>query len=453
LKRLEDAEHHNNQIYGTILGSATNQDGTTSGITAPSSLSQEQLHRDVYDRFNIPADSIGMIEAHGTGTKLGDPIEFQALTRAFRKDTQANAFCALGSVKTNIGHCLTASGVAGVMKVLLAMKHQSIPASNHFQKGNSIIQWDNSPFFVNQQTQDWPVAAGQKRRAAVSSFGFSGTNANIVLEEYSPQALYPTAALLSQPSIIILSAKTPEALLQKAKQLDNWIQIQRPSEEDCLSIAYTLQVARVEMDCRMGFIATSINQIQTQLQSFINNEQGTVNQGQVKQGKAILAALDESDFTHWIEQQAFHKLLSLWVVGAKIDWQLLYGDHKPQKIRLPTYPFAKESYWLGAAKTSTDNMRPALSEYRSSKCRTTMNITPTEAQVPAPAYLPAIAAQILHYTPVWTSENGQELPQPTQRTRQRLVFSIGDLGLTDATELQSGNDDITSQFEDYAIEL
>ncbi|NQZ09803.1 MAG: amino acid adenylation domain-containing protein, partial [Algicola sp.] len=431
LKRLEDAlscpqTRAQDQIYGTILGSATNQDGTTSGITAPSSLSQEQLHRDVYDRFNIPADSIGMIEAHGTGTKLGDPIEFQALTRAFRKDTQANAFCALGSVKTNIGHCLTASGVAGVMKVLLAMKHQSIPASNHFQKGNAHIQWDNSPFFVNQQTQDWSVAADQKRRAAVSSFGFSGTNANIVLEEYSPQAPYPTATLTSQPSIIVLSAKTPDALREKTQQLHNWIQIQRSNEEDCLSIAYTLQTCREEMNCRMGFIASSIDQMQAQLECFSNNKQGAWKQGQVKQGKAILAALDESDFTRWIEQQAFQKLLSLWVVGANIDWQLLYGDHKPQTIRLPTYPFAKDSYWLGAV--------------------TTPIIQSTEPPND-------VEAQMLHYTPIWKSQSGQELPQLTQRTRQRLVLSIGDLGLADATMLQSNNDNIANQFEDYAIEL
>src|SRR5262249_41458519 len=148
-----------------------------------SALSQERLERQVYETFGIHPEEIQMVEAHGTGTKLGDPIEFHALTRAFRKDTDKKQYCALGSIKTNIGHTTAAAGVAGLIKVLLSLEHRQIPPSLHFEKGNSQIEFENSPFYVNTNLREWNVESGGTRRAAVSSFGFSGTNAHLVVEE------------------------------------------------------------------------------------------------------------------------------------------------------------------------------------------------------------------------------------------------------------------------------
>ena len=132
------------------------QDGTTNGLTAPSALSQERLERDVYERFGIDTERIQMMEAHGTGTRLGDPIEFNALTKAFRRHTDQKGFCALGSVKTNIGHAATAAGIAGVLKILLALKYEKIPPSLHFENGNPAIDFEDSAFFVNTRPRDWP---------------------------------------------------------------------------------------------------------------------------------------------------------------------------------------------------------------------------------------------------------------------------------------------------------
>ena len=184
LKRLSDAMHDQDHIYGIIRGWGINQDGATNGITAPSVDSQIRLEKDVYQRFRINPETISLVEAHGTGTKLGDPIEVEALTESFRSYTDKKNYCALGSVKSNIGHHLPAAGVSGVIKVLLALKHKKQPPSLHLKNANEHIRFKDSPFFVNTELRNWEVKEGDIRRAAVSSFGFSGTNAHIVIEEY-----------------------------------------------------------------------------------------------------------------------------------------------------------------------------------------------------------------------------------------------------------------------------
>ena len=165
-----------------------NQDGKTNGITAPSVNSQMELERTVYSRHTIDPETITYIETHGTGTKLGDPIELQALASVFKEKTTRNNFCALGSVKSNIGHTTAAAGIAGLQKVLLSMRHRTLVPSLHVTKENSHFDFKNSPFYISREKQAWTVAAGYPRRAAVSSFGFSGTNAHLVIEEYSAPA-------------------------------------------------------------------------------------------------------------------------------------------------------------------------------------------------------------------------------------------------------------------------
>ena len=188
LKRLADAVAARDNIYGVIRGSALNQDGKTNGITAPSARSQERLAREVFQTFNIHPARIGMVEAHGTGTKLGDPIEFEALTRAFRQDTERTQYCAIGSIKTNLGHTIAAAGVAGLIKVLLSLRHKQIPASLHFRQSNPNPRIQDSPFYVNTSLRDWAAerdadARPYSRLAVLSSFGFSGTNAHMAIEE------------------------------------------------------------------------------------------------------------------------------------------------------------------------------------------------------------------------------------------------------------------------------
>ncbi|KZW99784.1 hypothetical protein JL49_15650 [Pseudoalteromonas luteoviolacea] len=460
LKKLEDAERDGDHIYGVIIGSATNQDGTTSGITAPSSLSQEQLHRDIYARFDIRPDSIQMIEAHGTGTKLGDPIEFQALTRAFREHTSNNEFCALGSVKTNIGHCLTAAGVAGVIKALLAMKHRTIPASLHFENGNSHINWQNTPFFVNQDTIAWQTNNAQKRRAAVSSFGFSGTNAHVVLEEYQSEPVLPSDG--SERSVIIsLSAKSKDALKDKALELKTWLARENVQNNMLASLAFTLQSAREEMDHRIAFTANTIVDVGTELSRFLNKTRGQYKHGEVKQGKEILSALDSTDFARWIDQGEFNKLLSLWVVGAAIDWPLLYSEQTPSLLRIPTYPFAKTSFWLPEKHASKpisiepQNVEPSKTDEPSSveldfNVKSTQLFEPTEQISNTHRTAPAL----LHYTARW-----QDTPitstEPATYHRQVVLLGrdLPKLYSVSNTRLDCEKSKAQEQLETYTVGL
>src|SRR5947209_10643038 len=207
LKRLKDAQEDNDFIYGVILGSGINQDGRTNGITAPSVNSQIELEGGIYGKYGIDPGTISYVEAHGTGTKLGDPIELEALSTVFREKTDRLNFCALGSVKSNIGHTTSAAGVAGVHKVLLSMQHRTLVPTLHVKKENAQFDFKSSPFYISRETKPWDVPSGALRRAAVSSFGYSGTNAHLVIEEYPAPAVKTGSSRALTRVIVPLSAK------------------------------------------------------------------------------------------------------------------------------------------------------------------------------------------------------------------------------------------------------
>src|SRR4029077_5338676 len=216
-KRLADAQRDGDIIYGVIEGWGVNQDGKTNGITAPNLESQVRLEQEVYDKYQVDPATIQLIEAHGTGTKLGDPIEVEGLKKAFKKYTQNKEYCALGSVKSNIGHCLTAAGIAGFIKLMLALKHKQLPPTINFEQLNEHIDLKDSPLYVNNRVQEWRPGSAQRCQAAISSFGFSGTNAHIVIGEYQPaDARVPVSVVAPTKTAIPLSAKTAIQLKQKA---------------------------------------------------------------------------------------------------------------------------------------------------------------------------------------------------------------------------------------------
>ena len=183
MKRLADALADGDTIHAVIKGSAINNDGSAKvGYTAPSVEGQAQAILSAQMIADVSPDSIGYIEAHGTGTPMGDPIEIAALTQAFRTETERTGYCAIGSVKTNIGHLDAAAGVTGLIKAVLALRHKTLPPSLHYERPNPQIDFAGSPFYVNTEAKDWP-AGRAPRRAGVSSFGMGGTNAHVVLEE------------------------------------------------------------------------------------------------------------------------------------------------------------------------------------------------------------------------------------------------------------------------------
>jgi len=239
LKRLEDALADGDAIRAVVRGSAVNNDGRHKiGYTAPSLEAQTAVIAAAQDAAGVEPDSITFLEAHGTGTQLGDPIEVAAASRAFRRGTDRAGFCAIGSVKTNIGHLGAAAGVAGVLKTVLALEHGEIPPSLHFEAPNPAIDFAASPFRVAAALAPWP-AEGGPRRAGVSSFGMGGTNAHVVLEE-APAAAPPGP---SRPwQLLVLSARSEAALDAATGNLRDWLETAPP--ERLADAAWTLQVGR-----------------------------------------------------------------------------------------------------------------------------------------------------------------------------------------------------------------
>ncbi|ACC81843.1 beta-ketoacyl synthase [Nostoc punctiforme PCC 73102] len=250
LKRLADAIADGDYIHAVIKGSAINNDGSAKiGYTAPSIDGQAKVIAEALAISRIEPDMVSYVEAHGTGTVLGDPIEIAALTKSFRARTQKKNFCAIGSVKTNIGHLDTASGVASLIKTVLALKHKQIPPSLHFEQPNPQIDFANNPFYVNDKLSEWK-SNGHPRRAGVSSFGIGGTNAHVILEEapVREQGEHTSTTLSNRGrqgrkyQLLVLSAKTESALQAATANLANHLK-QHP-DLNLADVAYTLGIGR-----------------------------------------------------------------------------------------------------------------------------------------------------------------------------------------------------------------
>lgn len=249
LKRLADAINDRDTIHAVIKGSAINNDGAVKvGYTAPAVAGQASVIEEALALASIEPETIGYVEAHGTGTALGDPVEIAALTQAFRTGTEATGFCAIGSVKTNIGHLDAAAGVAGLIKTILALEHKQIPPSLHFEQPNPNIQFASSPFFVNTALRSWDTN-GTPRRASVSSFGIGGTNAYVVLEE-APASVSPDFS--GSHHLLVLSARTQTALVQAADNLAT--HLKRGSNLNLADVSYTLSAGRREFEHRLALV-------------------------------------------------------------------------------------------------------------------------------------------------------------------------------------------------------
>ncbi|MCP4148256.1 MAG: SDR family NAD(P)-dependent oxidoreductase, partial [bacterium] len=251
LKRLKNALEDRDHVYAVIKGTAINNDGRRKvGYTAPSVEAQAEVIRTAQRIARVEPETISYIEAHGTATTLGDPVEIEALTLAF--DTEKKGYCAIGSVKTNIGHLDAGAGVAGVIKTALALKERKIPPSLHFKKNNPNINIDNTPFYVNARLKKWTSDA-PVLRAGVSSLGIGGTNAHIVLEEAPARAEYPG----KRPNqLILLSAKTAPALEKTTEKLLECMK--NSKQNNPADIAYTLQVGRKTFHHRKTLVCSGL---------------------------------------------------------------------------------------------------------------------------------------------------------------------------------------------------
>lgn len=253
LRRLEDAIADGDIINAVILGSAINNDGSRKvGYLAPSVDGQAEVIAEALGVAGVAASDISYVETHGTGTKVGDPIEIKALAQAFRLGSQRKGHCAIGSLKTNIGHLDTAAGIAGLIKTAQALKHHQIPPSLHYSKPSPLIDFENSPFFVNTALLEWKAEHGP-RRAGVTSLGIGGTNAHVVMEE-APQSVRRETN--GKPyELLVLSAKTASALERASQNLSTYLQEHR--DLPLQDVAFTLQLGRTPFAHRRALVAAT----------------------------------------------------------------------------------------------------------------------------------------------------------------------------------------------------
>jgi acyl transferase domain-containing protein len=245
LKRLSEAVEDRDRIHAVIRGSAVNNDGSLKvGFTAPSVTGQADVIAMAQAVSDVKAEDVSYVETHGTGTSLGDPIEIAALSQAFRKTTDKKTFCAIGSVKSNVGHLDAAAGVTGLIKTALMLEHKEIVPSLHYEAPNPNIDFHNSPFYVNTRLRSWE-SGGATRIAGVSSFGIGGTNAHVIVEEApEPQPSGPSREWHLFP----LSARTRTALDASSQNLAE--HLKRHLDVPLADIAYTLQTGRKAFSCR-----------------------------------------------------------------------------------------------------------------------------------------------------------------------------------------------------------
>jgi amino acid adenylation domain-containing protein len=255
LKRLDDALADGDTVYAVIKGSACNNDGSLKvSFMAPSIDGQVEVYRQAYENAGVDPRTVSYIECHGTGTALGDPIEIAALSRVFADGERRN-YCAIGSLKTNIGHLDTAAGVCGLIKAALSLHHGAIPPSLHFEAPNPRIDFASSPFFVNTELRPWVSAAGP-RRAGVTSLGMGGTNAHVVLEEAPPASALTPASESRPQQLLLLSAKSAAALDRSTVRLSDHLR-SNPGLE-LPDVAFTLTHGRKSFQHRRALLATDL---------------------------------------------------------------------------------------------------------------------------------------------------------------------------------------------------
>ncbi|MGH8258769.1 MAG: beta-ketoacyl synthase N-terminal-like domain-containing protein, partial [Steroidobacteraceae bacterium] len=373
LKPLRLAVADRDHIHGVIKATVVNHGGKTNGYTVPNPKAQARVILSALRRSGVPPRAVTYIEAHGTGTSLGDPIEIAGLNEAFGGEAHPQKFCAIGSVKSNIGHCESAAGIAGLTKVLLQFRHRKLAPSLHADSLNPHLDLDHGPLVVQRELSDWHrplVSIGGADRehpltAGISAFGAGGSNVHLIVSEYVEPAansgqdpLEPTGSAL-----VVLSARTRRILQERARQMLDAID-RGPLEGARLqNVAFTSQVGREAMEHRAAMVVSSMADLKERLRELADAELAAARcrLGQVSREQPAIGWFDSDEelrivLSRWFRKGRLDRIADLWVRGAKIDWEGMWKDaipdtfRRPRRIPLPTYPYSRERHWFDAAQ-------------------------------------------------------------------------------------------------------
>ncbi len=446
LKPLKAAIEDGDNILAVIKGTAVNHGGRSNSITAPNPAAQARLLFKAYSEAGIGAERVSYIELHGTGTNLGDPVEVEGIKSAFSMlATSSGApiskfnYCGIGSVKSNIGHLEPAAGIAGVIKVILSMKARELPSNLHFTDLNPLIKLENSPFYIVDKKRDWVRTLDSEGRelplvAGVSSFGFGGTNAHLVLEEY----IAPHQHSIEQSSyLFVLSAKTSAQLDESARNLITYVDSPARANTSLRDFIFTLQVGRVPMDERLAFTVSNWQDLREKLGAYLT---GTLDHIDCRSSKAsnhipVQDLLDDSLQGYILQSGNYRQLAKWWLLGVNFNWQLLYTNASAQKINLPTYPFAKTRCWIDVIVSETMVAEPVSA--------------PLAAVMPAQfvAAAPVVTTNVVSTIPALVREKVSQLVDVSVAELADDAHLAADIGLDSIKMMSLINELISSRPE------
>ncbi|MFD0318988.1 SDR family NAD(P)-dependent oxidoreductase [Streptomyces flavalbus] len=344
LKPLAAALADGDRIDAVIRATAVSHGGRTNGYTVPSPRAHASVIGAALDRCGIDPATIGYVEAHGTGTELGDPIEIEGLTRVFRRSTDERQFCALGSVKPNIGHAEAAAGIAGLTKIVLQLRHRTLAPTLNSDPPNPKIDFAGSPFRLQRAAEPWqPRRPGLPRRAALSSFGAGGANAHAVIEEYPAPDRPRPADDGTDHHLVLLSARTPDRLTAAADRLARFLDAPGESLPPLADIAHTLRTGREGFEHRAAFVVADHRSLREALTEYVRT--GTAHASGTLAPEAPRQRA--TDATALLAGGRLHDLAARWAGGEDFDWPRPNprSGSAPRVVPLPTYPFAGPVHW------------------------------------------------------------------------------------------------------------
>ncbi|OOZ83481.1 hypothetical protein BHL35_00335 [Bacillus cereus] len=349
VKPLERAIRDKDRIYSVICGTAINQDGHSNGITAPNGEMQTKLQTSLYKKLNINPSSIGYIEAHGTGTKLGDHIELNSLLRTYENYTNEKHICALGSVKPNIGHLTAAAGISGLIKSVLCLYKRELVPSIHYKEQSDMINLENSPFYINTLWKPWVSKDGGPLRAAINSFGIGGTNVHCVLEE--PPRVINYQKDQKPYYLIPISAKTDESLNAQIKKFKEWLQCNK-TRELISDLSFTLLRGRDIHEKGWVFIVNDMQDLENKLNLLDENDPSSIYFEKEKSSDEYfiedyeIKDLYSKLFAQKEYKITLRKLANYLIKNKEIELEQLFKLENVKTISAPQYVFRKERYWI-----------------------------------------------------------------------------------------------------------